>query len=212
MPSRRSCQHGLPSLPGSGCQSVPRGLGYYTALRIPCSVGRRSGSPCGILTTAKRLFLTTHRVRLKRAACWRVRFRFPRPHPPWENRGLPGYWAILFARALVITPRRCAATSPTTAGDTAAFRQSGALGSSGTLYFRGHTHTAHALAVYASTTTLPASLQDSLLACRAQLWPDGVCTHWMTNDISGRTTSFLPYRPALPGRSGLVVRRRSSPK
>ena len=77
-----------------------------------------------------------------------------------------------------------------------------------TLATLGHTHTAHAFAIYASTTTLPQSLQDSLLACRAQLWPGGFRTHWMTNDISERFTSFFPYRPALPGRTGCVVRRR----
>ena len=53
-----------------------------------------------------------------------------------ENRGIPGYWVILFERAMVhITLRRCASTSPSPYGDgTAAFRKPQPLGSSGTIY------------------------------------------------------------------------------
>ena len=39
-----------------------------------------------------------------------------------------------------------------------------------------------------------------LPACRAQLWPGGIHTHWTANRISvGIATSF-PFGPALPGR------------
>ena len=72
--------------------SPPNPLLHRSPLRFP------SRQP----TTVRRLFLATQRMRLKRAACWRVRKRFPKPHLPWRDKGLPGYWAILFARAMVI--------------------------------------------------------------------------------------------------------------
>jgi len=49
-----------------------------------------------------------------------------------------------------------------------------------TVPISGLNHTAHALAVYASQTTLLAPTQDSLPAGR-HLWPGGTCTHWVTS-------------------------------
>lgn len=103
VPSRRSCQHGLPSLtrvrmpirsPRSPLlRSPPNPLLHRSPLRFP---SRRP-------TTAKTLVLS-HAPRAPETRCMLESFcnGIPIPESPWRDRSLPGCWAILFARAVVI--------------------------------------------------------------------------------------------------------------
>ena len=53
VPSTSSCQHGPPSLIRVRPLAVPRPRRYFAALRLPCSIGGRSGSPRRQPTTGR---------------------------------------------------------------------------------------------------------------------------------------------------------------
>ena len=184
--------------------TVPRGLSYFTALRLPCSVGRGSGSPRQRPTTAGTLILD----RTPRASS-------DAGHAGDFGTGSPDRITLWKTRVSQVTrsssssvpwsstpPVRRRLAHCETGDSTAAFRKPKPLGSTGKMYLSEllpHGPRARCL------THLPPRCRDrsqgSLPACRAQLWPGGFCTHWMTYDISGKVSPpFLPNRPALPGR------------
>lgn len=110
--------------------------------------------------------------------------------PGLESGGLPDPF---------LTPSLASVSRPTCETGAAAFELTSALGSGYNTTFRGQLTRPTRSRAYASTSPLPGSLQGSLPACRARLWPGGFAP-------AGRRTRFqeirslLPSRPALPGR------------
>jgi len=102
----------------------------YAALRLPCSVGRRSGSPCDVLPRPDACSWPHSACARDTACVGEFGTGSPDRIPPWRGGGLPGYRAILFARALVVhtPPGVPPPRPPPCGGGAAAFRQSGTLG------------------------------------------------------------------------------------
>ena len=63
----------------------------------------------------------------------------------WRNEGLPGFWAVLFVRAVVEDPAGCGPLLAHDAEAAVAFRQSNALGTRNVIAFVAAWPTAHAL-------------------------------------------------------------------
>src|SRR6266852_3014915 len=85
--------------------SPPTPLLRRPALRVPLAVG---------LPRCERCFWTG-RACVRRRLARRRRLGPgppPTPHEPWTDRGLPGYWAVLFKRAAVVHPASEDAPSP----------------------------------------------------------------------------------------------------
>ena len=126
----------------------------------------------------------------------RVSVRLPGV-PPRRDRGLPGYLAVLFARAAVHDPAGCVASLPDEGDDAAAFRTVENPGHPG-LPFRGcATRGSGRSRTYASTAMLPPPQQGSLPAWRAHLWPDGACTRRTAPEFHGVIAYSPPFGPGL---------------
>ena len=179
--------------------AVPRLHRYYTVLRLPCSVGRRSGSPHVDLPRSVRLFVVGHACIRLRVARWRLLHRLSvtgiyaveRQGPP----SLPGH------------PLRtcCGHNTPPGAPPPRPYRWRRCClqeirlpGHPSTNTFRGRYPTAHALAaLLLRPPRYRVTRKGSLPTCRAQLWSDRNCTCWMTNLISRRRHLLLFQRTGL---------------
>jgi hypothetical protein len=128
---------------------------------------------------------------------------------PRKGKGLPGYWAVLFVRAVVQHPAGCAASSPLPLfeeihGDGAiAFTENRTLGIRNGHSFRGRNPTAHTLACLrfadpvTETVARLATGSGGLTPGRAGFAPAG-----RRIDISwSHRKSSNPNRPAEPGRT-----------
>ena len=105
---------------GSGCRPVPRRPRSYAALRLPQS--RRPRPPV----------VPCRRPTLAQGA--------------GSTEGLPGCWAVLFQRAVVVDPVGCASLLAHHAETAVAFRLHEALGTQHERYFGAAMPTAHSLA------------------------------------------------------------------
>ena len=123
--------------------------------------------------------------------------------------GLPGYWAVLFVRAVVQHPAGCDLSLPLLLFEkiygeiTLAFRKFRPLGIRNEYSFRGHLPTAHTLAclrfadLVTGTVARLATGSGGLTPRRAGFAPAG-----QKNEISRRhRNSSYPNRPAEPGRT-----------
>ena len=107
VPSTSSCQHGPPSLIRVRPSAVPRPRRYFAALRLPCSIGGRSGSPRRQPTTGRVLVLDrphahppAHGAQEQGSPALLYRFL------PWRFGASPGYWVVLLRACPGQTPRR----------------------------------------------------------------------------------------------------------
>ena len=111
---------------------------------------------------------------------------------PWKTRASQVTWVILLERAMVIHSAGASSPRPHPSGDDpAAFRGPKPLGCAGTIYLselqphgpraRGPTH---------SPPRYRDRNKDSLPACRAQLWPGEIRTHWMKRYFRTHLLSF----------------------
>ena len=93
---------------GSGCHAVPRRHRSYAALRLPAPIGHGSGSPCQRPTSMRTLVLCPRADDTCARNAPRVGDGSPAlRHTGMSSRrgeGLPGYWAVLFVRAVVEHP------------------------------------------------------------------------------------------------------------
>ena len=177
---------------GSRVLPVPRRHSSYTALRLPHSLRPRLRSslafdlPCG-----GSLFCATQR---RPAACasrehaarrrWITGSPFVRSFT-WRNKDLPGYWAILFKRAVVVDPAGCEPLLAHIAETAVAFRLHEALGTQNERRFVAAIPTAHLLAYlrFVRRVTAPAA-RLGYRHGRAGPLPGGIRTRWMTNRVS----------------------------
>ena len=94
---------------------VPRGRSYYTALRLPCSVGRGSGSPRTTTYHGQDACSWPLPRASTNAGALEILGRLPRPDLTVENMGIPVYLGHPLRTCHGhITLRRCVAASPTT--------------------------------------------------------------------------------------------------
>jgi hypothetical protein len=93
---------------GSGRDPVPRRPRSYAALRLPAPISHGSGSPCRWLTSPHVLVLCPlgrRHVHPPTCRASETGHRLSaRPECIEERRGLPGYGAVLFVRAMVEHP------------------------------------------------------------------------------------------------------------
>ena len=161
----------------------------------PASFGLGSGSPRRRPTAVRPLVLG----RLARATATGGRWRVV-SGSPWhrfstaEMQGPP--------RLLGRPPLACRGHPPrrvrrrhhpwqdSNADDTAVFKQLSALDTPALHSFEAATPRPTCSRAYASPPPLPDKAQGSLPACRAQLWPGGICTRWTTYWVSRHTRSL----------------------
>ena len=191
-----SYQHGPPLLGWVllACRSPPSWLIFGPPTPCQRQPRLRFPSPSAYLDGG-RLFLTGNRVHPRT----RLRRRWvtgPPYLPEFSSRkgqGLPGYGAVLFMRAADKYPARPAISLPLSAVMTVLLSSSVKPWATWELPFQGWLIRPTSSPVYASAATLPASLQDWLPACWAQLWLGGFCTRWTTipNFKGASTPPFL---------------------
>ena len=159
------CSPPTPSLPSAAAPVIPR--------QRPTSVRRSCSSP-------------PHRC--PRQPVQRRRHFYPgSPQAgslPRRNEGIPGAWAILFVRAVVIDPAGCDHPSPVLGEVAVAFRRVNTLGTRKHVSFVATYPRPTRSRAYASPNPLPSPAQGSLPAGRAHPWPGGFRTRWMTNKVS----------------------------
>ena len=159
------CSPPTPSLPSVAAPVIPR--------QRPTSVRRSCSSP-------------PHRC--PRQPVQRRRHFYPgSPQAgslPRRNEGIPGAWAILFVRAVVIDPAGCDHPSPVLGEVAVAFRRVNTLGTRKHVSFVATYPRPTRSRAYASPNPLPSPAQGSLPAGRAHPWPGGFRTRWMTNKVS----------------------------
>ncbi len=167
---------------------VPRRLGYFAALRLPWL--RRPSLRFPLRATYHNMDACSEpaaraSINARRVGEWS-------PGLPgtgyllWRVRGLPGYWTVLWARAVDIHPAGRVTASPFIGGDATAFRAMDPLGDRKFYFFEADVQRPTPLRAYASPPPLPRAAQGSLPACRAQLWLEGICTPRTANRISRR--------------------------
>ena len=99
--------------------------------------------------------------------------------------GLPGHWAVLFARAVVVHPAGRGPDSPTVVGIAVAFDARSSLGTRNEYKFRGRmAHGPRACAPTLRRTRRRDRLQARYRLGRAHPWPDRFRTRWTTDRIS----------------------------
>ena len=103
---------------------------------------------------------------------------------PRKNEGIPGAWAILFVRAVVLDPAGCDHPSPVLGEVAVAFRRVNTLGTRKHVSFVATYPRPTRSRAYASPNPLPSPAPGSLPAGRAHPWPGGFRTRWMTNKVS----------------------------
>ena len=128
---------------------------------------------------------------------------------PRRNEGIPGAWAILFVRAVVVDPAGCNRPSPALGAVTVVFRRSKALDTRKDLPISWlHYPRPTRSRTYASPNPLPSPAQGSLPA-RAGSPLAGRVSHPL--DDKTRFHEVIAYstppRPALPGRTKSMIER-----
>jgi hypothetical protein len=114
-PSEGSEPHGPPSLPSLRGAPVTEDRRYYAALRLPCGMGRDSGSPCPRPTSERTLFWTGRPCvrRTGGASDTSLELGCPRPHFSEDQTGVsPVTGSSLYTRAVVSHPASADAASP----------------------------------------------------------------------------------------------------
>ena len=200
VPSTSSCQHGPPSLIRVRPSAVPRPRRYFAALRLPCSIGGRSGSPRRQPTTGRVLVLDR-----------------PHAHPPAHGAQEQGSPALLYrflpwrfgasqvtgssscVRAPVKHPAgRTVASPPCSRRWPCCLRWLKGPSAPGiSALSRPLSRSPHVCVPTHHQPVLPRTAQGSLPACRAQLWPGGFRTRWTTYRISERNTSLSFRRTSI---------------
>jgi len=148
---------------GSGCLPVPRRQRSYAALRLPHS----------------------RRPRLRSS----LAIGLPSRDAPGRSEGLPGCWAVLFQRAVVVDPAGCVSLLAHRAETAVAFRLHEALGTQHERYFGAVMPTAHSLAC------LRIGDRVTALAARLATGVGGLTPHRTGFAPVGRQTKFreLPH-------------------
>lgn len=118
----------------------------------------------------------------------------------WRDQGLPGYWAVLFARAAVEHPARPVTASPLPSVVTVLPSSSVTRGATWLDRFVAAFPRPTRSRAYAQTAPLPRRLQGSLSACRAQRWLSGFRTRW-TAILDASRSSLPPSFQASSARS-----------
>ena len=182
--SQLVCSPPTPLLPSASASVVP--CLRPTSLRTLVLCPARAGSACARGRAARRSAVTGS---------------------PWlrssveEEKGLPGFWVVLFVRAVVEDPAGCGPLLALVGGAAAAFRQSNALGTRKVIGFVAAWPTAPSLACL--------RIAAPVAGCAARLatGPGGLTPDRAGFAPAGRRTgfheviaSFVPPRPALPGR------------
>jgi hypothetical protein len=193
---------------GSGCLPVPRRHSSYAALRLPRSHRPRLRSSLAFgLPRCGRFFCAPLGAG---STCVRGRAARRRGFTgsPWlrsssrKSMGLPGCWAVLFARAVVEDPARCGARLAQIGESAAAFRRSNALGTRDVIGFEAAWPTAHAFACLRINAPVAGN------AARLTTGPGGLTPGRAGFAPAGRRSgfpeliaSFIPPWPAGPGRN-----------
>ena len=127
---------------------------------------------------------------------------------PRKSEGLPGFWAVLFVRAVVEDPAGCGPPLARSGEAAVAFRRNNALGTRNVVVFVAAWPTAHMLAhlrIAGCVTATGARLATDpggLTPGRAGFAPAGRQTKF--HEV---IACFTPLRPALPGRTEPPTRR-----
>ncbi len=155
-------------------------------------------------------------------------FRLPRPHGPRlqfplptayldpSRRGedLPGYWAVLFVRAMVKHPAGYDPSLPLPLFErihgevVVAFRANRTLGIRKVIVFEAASpHGSHARVPTLRQPRYRDRRKARYRLGRAHPWPGRFRTVGTTNEVSRRLrTSYYPNRPAEPGRTEVTIR------
>ena len=187
-------------LPGSGCQSVPRGHCYFAALRIPRSVGRRSGFPRDVLPRCERLFLIGHTCVRRRVARWRLITGSPYHRTPsrGETRVSQVTGPSSSSAPKSFTPRRGIASSPIARRRHYCLQIKRHPGLSRDELISGpQSSSSLARCLRFVRTVTGDRRRGSLPTCRAQLWSGRDCTCWMANRISRKHHLLLFLRTSI---------------
>ena len=133
-----------------------------------------------------------------------------------RGEDLPGYWAVLFVRAVVATPRRIRPLlAPTSLREdqrrdpVIAFRENRTLGIRKVIVFEAVTPRLTRSRAYASPASVTKTVAR-LTTGSGGLTPEpgGIRTRWTTDEISwSHRNSSNPNRPAEPGRTAIPIRR-----
>jgi hypothetical protein len=149
---------------GSRCLPVPHRRRSYAALRLPQS----------------------RRPRLRSSLASGLPWR----HSPRSTEGLPGYWAVLFQRAVVVDPAGCASLLAHGAETAVAFRLHEALGTQNERRFVAALPTARSLAYLRIGDCVTAS------AARLAIGVGGLAPHRAGFAPAGRQTKFRDFTPS----------------
>ena len=194
-PSEGSYQHGPPLLGRVRCPPVPRRLRSYCSPPTSCPPSASAPVPLAFDLPLGRMLLL---CRVTRHPLPRTRRRFGHrlsvpPDLPRSGQDLPGYWAVLFVRATVDTPRQVRHPLALSSGHgTAVFRLVEPLGHLGNMRFGAASPRLTRSHAYASPDGYPLRRKASLPTCRAQLWPGGFRTRWTTHRISEVSSPPFP--------------------
>ena len=191
-PSTSSCQHGPPSLIRVRPSAVPRPRRYFAALRLPCSIGGRSGSPRRLPTTGR--VLVRYRPHAHPTGARRTGALRRRRSQTGLSRGDFGASQVTGSSSCVRAPVKHPA-GRADASPLASRRRpcclrwlKGPSAPGMSALSRPLSRSPHVGAPTHHRSVLPRTAQGSLPACRAQLWPGGFRTRWTTYRISERNT------------------------
>jgi len=199
VPSKDHTNTGRLCSAGSWHHPVPRRRSSYAALRLPHSRQPRLRSSLAFgLPRCGRLFCA-------------VRGGRPHAHPAdtrrvgdgspdlrgsgrltRRNEGLPGFWAVLFVRAVVEDPAGCSSLLAHVGEAAVAFRQSNALGTRNVIAFVAAWPTAHTLAYLRIDAPVTGN------AARLATGPGGLTLDRAGFAPAGRRTGFHEVIAFLP--------------
>ena len=170
---------------GSGCHPVPRRLRSYAALRLPRPLRPRLRFPLPRPTSMRALVLCPGRRRApatRRASETGHRLSAP-PELSRRGEGLPGYWAVLFVRAVVEHPAGYGPLAHSRRGR-CCLQVKQHPGHPGRYRFRGRMpHGPHArMPTHRRARYRPRRKARYRLG-RAHPWPGGLRTRWTTNEF-----------------------------